>query len=81
MFSIGLIASVSVDFIRVKSYMNDKSTGKVNIIGGDVLESLEGKTVLIVEDLIDTGNATHFYRKEPLVAVQVELRGIEVATF
>lgn len=53
--SIGLIASVSVDFIRVKSYMNDKSTGKVNIIGGDVLESLEGKTVLIVEDLIDTG--------------------------
>lgn len=53
--SLGLIASVSVDFIRVKSYLNDKSTGKVNIIGGDVLESLEGKTVLIVEDLIDTG--------------------------
>jgi len=53
--SLGLIASVSVDFIRVKSYQNDKSTGKVNIIGGDVLESLEGKTVLVVEDLVDTG--------------------------
>jgi len=46
---------VSVDFIRVKSYENDKSAGEVNIIGLDKLDSLAGKNVLIVEDIIDTG--------------------------
>lgn len=44
-----------VDFIRLKSYQNDKSTGSVQVIGGDSLESLKGKNVLVVEDLIDTG--------------------------
>ena len=46
---------VSVDFIRVKSYENDQSTGEINIIGLDKLDNLTGKNVLIVEDIIDTG--------------------------
>merc|ERR1712062_867744 len=46
---------VSVDFIRVKSYENDQSTGEINIIGLDNLDNLTGKNVLIVEDIIDTG--------------------------
>ena len=46
---------VSVDFIRVKSYENAQSTGEINIIGLDKLENLNGKNVLIVEDIIDTG--------------------------
>jgi len=46
---------VSVDFIRLKSYENDKSSGEINIVGLDRMESLEGKNVLIVEDIIDTG--------------------------
>jgi len=46
---------VSVDFIRVKSYENDQSTGEINIIGLDNLDNLAGKNVLIVEDIIDTG--------------------------
>jgi len=46
---------VSVDFIRLKSYENDQSTGEINIIGLDNLDSLAGKNVLIVEDIIDTG--------------------------
>eukprot|EP01147_Barroeca_monosierra_P004114 gene4114-49_t len=44
-----------VDFIRCKSYENDESSGKVQIIGGDSLSSLENQNVLIVEDMIDTG--------------------------
>ncbi|TMS05386.1 hypoxanthine phosphoribosyltransferase 1, like [Larimichthys crocea] len=46
---------LTVDFIRVKSYCNDKSTNNVKVIGGDELSSLSGKNVLIVEDIVETG--------------------------
>jgi len=46
---------VSIDFIRLKSYENTESTGEVRVVGGDDLSSLEGKNVLIVEDIVDTG--------------------------
>lgn len=42
------------DFIKVKSYAGLESTGKVNISGIN-LRSIEGKSVLLVEDIIDTG--------------------------
>lgn len=42
------------DFIKVKSYEGVNSTGSVQITGGD-LAALEGKNVLVVEDIIDTG--------------------------
>lgn len=44
-----------VDFIRCKSYENEESSGKVQILGADKLSTLEGQNVLIVEDMIDTG--------------------------
>ncbi|XP_041366572.1 hypoxanthine-guanine phosphoribosyltransferase-like [Gigantopelta aegis] len=46
---------MSVDFIRLKSYVNDASGSKIEVIGGDNLENLCGKNVLVVEDIIDTG--------------------------
>ncbi|XP_048246068.1 hypoxanthine-guanine phosphoribosyltransferase isoform X3 [Haliotis rufescens] len=53
---------MAVDFIRLKSYRssygskeNDISTGNIEVIGGDNLANLEGKNVLVVEDIIDTG--------------------------
>ncbi|XP_033640066.1 hypoxanthine-guanine phosphoribosyltransferase-like isoform X1 [Asterias rubens] len=45
-----------VDFIRLKSYENDKSTGEIKVVGSDNLSDLKGKDVLIVEDIVDTGN-------------------------
>lgn len=39
---------------KVKSYEGVNSTGSVQITGGD-LGSLEGNNVLVVEDIIDTG--------------------------
>uniref|UniRef100_H2TSY1 Hypoxanthine phosphoribosyltransferase n=1 Tax=Takifugu rubripes TaxID=31033 RepID=H2TSY1_TAKRU len=42
---------LTVDFIRVKSYCNDKSSS-VKIIGGDELSSLSGKVRL---DIVETG--------------------------
>ncbi|XP_075960040.1 hypoxanthine-guanine phosphoribosyltransferase [Anarhichas minor] len=46
---------MTVDFIRLKSYCNEHSTGEIKVIGGDDLSTLTGKNVLIVEDIIDTG--------------------------
>ncbi|XP_036282732.1 hypoxanthine-guanine phosphoribosyltransferase-like [Pipistrellus kuhlii] len=46
---------MTVDFIRLKSYCNDQSTGDIKVIGGDDLSTLTGKDVLIVADIMDTG--------------------------
>ena len=46
---------MTVDFIKLKSYCNDRSTGAIKVIGEEDLSTLTGKTVLIVEDIIDTG--------------------------
>uniref|UniRef100_T2MHI0 Hypoxanthine phosphoribosyltransferase n=1 Tax=Hydra vulgaris TaxID=6087 RepID=T2MHI0_HYDVU len=46
---------IGLDFLRLKSYTNEES-GELKIMGVDALESLKGKNVLIVEDIVDTGN-------------------------
>lgn len=49
------------DFIKVKSYKGLNSVGSVQITGGD-LAALEGKNVLVVEDIIDTGGQSSYLR-------------------
>ena len=50
-----LTIPVSLDFMSVSSYGSDtKSSGVVKIIK-DLDEPLEGKNVIIVEDIIDSG--------------------------
>ncbi|KAJ8396118.1 hypothetical protein AAFF_G00021910 [Aldrovandia affinis] len=44
-----------VDFIRLKSYLNDQSTEDLHIVGGEDLSVLTEKNVLIVEAVVDTG--------------------------
>lgn len=51
---------VSLDFMSVSSYGNDtKSSGVVKIIK-DLDEPIEGKDVLIVEDIIDSGRTLYY---------------------
>ena len=51
---------VSLDFMSVSSYGDDtKSSGVVKIIK-DLDESIEGKDVLIVEDIIDSGRTLSY---------------------
>eukprot|EP00812_Abedinium_dasypus_P009715 NODE_3385_length_793_cov_778.420054.p1 GENE.NODE_3385_length_793_cov_778.420054~~NODE_3385_length_793_cov_778.420054.p1 ORF type:complete len:192 (-),score=53.81 NODE_3385_length_793_cov_778.420054:156-731(-) len=45
---------VRVDFLWLSSYADDHSTGKVKWHGGPQT-SLKGETVLLVDDLVDTG--------------------------
>ena len=50
---------VTLDFMSVSSYGDDtESSGYVQILK-DVDTSLEGKNVLVVEDIIDTGRTLH----------------------
>jgi len=51
----GMSIPLAPDFIRVQSYVDDQSSGNIQIHGIDNLASLSGKNVLIVEDIIDTG--------------------------
>jgi len=46
---------ISIDFIRLKSYQDDRSSGEVQIIGIENLEELRNKKIIIFEDIIDTG--------------------------
>lgn len=45
---------MEVDFINVTSYEGDHSTGKVKILY-DIKQSVEGRDIIFVEDIVDTG--------------------------
>lgn len=52
-----------IDFMCVSSYGNGtKSTGRVNIIK-DLSEAIDDMNVIIVEDIIDSGNTLNFIGK------------------
>lgn len=53
--------NVALDFMDVSSYEGTESTGKVKI-NKDVRDSIEGKDVIIVEDIIDTGRTLTYVR-------------------
>ncbi len=50
---------VEVEFVRVKSYCGTNTTGRVEVIM-DVSDSVRGKDVVIVEDIVDTGITMKF---------------------
>tara|TARA_Y100001970_G_C14112221_1_gene791526 strand:- start:46 stop:585 length:540 start_codon:yes stop_codon:yes gene_type:complete len=69
--------NIYVDFIKVSSYGDELvSTGKISLLA-DLSLDVKNKNILIVEDIIDTGNTIkflykHFLKKEP--------KSIKVAT-
>lgn len=66
----------SVDFIVASSYIGAQSSKKVNI-SKDVSLDVGGKDVLIVEDIIDTGNTLEFITKHIL---DKNARSVKVCT-
>lgn len=76
------------EFITISSYEGTDTTGEITLIT-DLRESIEGKDVLIVEDIIDTGRSMrylidHLRSKNPrtlkvcALADKAERREIEV---
>ena len=54
---------VSMDFMAVSSYGNETSSSGIVKIVKDLDESIEGKDVLIVEDIIDSGRTLSYLLK------------------
>lgn len=46
---------LAIDFMRVESYEKTTSSGTVRVIA-DLTQPIEGKDILIVEDIVDTGH-------------------------
>ena len=51
--------NIIFEFIEVSSYEGTESTGKVTL-HKDIKQSIEGKDVIIVEDIVDTGRTLDF---------------------
>lgn len=68
--------NVQLEFIEVSSYSGTESTGKI-ILKKDMGQDIEGKNVIIVEDIVDTGR-TLKYLKELLE--QRKPKKLETAT-
>ena len=65
-----------LDYIRVKSYSGTKSTGNLEIIGN--VPEVEGKDVIIVEDIIDTGKSLLEIKK---LFLAKKAKSVKVVTF
>jgi len=54
--------NLTMDFVRLSSYQGTTSTGKVAIHEDDV-SRLKGSKILIVEDIVDTGNTLIWFKE------------------
>jgi hypoxanthine phosphoribosyltransferase len=72
-FASDLLKSLSYDselhFIKLKSYEGTKSSGKIKLIL-DISAEISNRTVVIIEDIVDTGNTLnylieHLLKKNP----------------
>jgi hypoxanthine phosphoribosyltransferase len=54
---------LSCEFIKISSYSGMESTGKVMEVIG-IPASIEGRNVLVVEDIVDTGNSMAYLKKK-----------------
>jgi hypoxanthine phosphoribosyltransferase len=65
---------LSIDFLGVRSYGDSTSTSGVVRITHDLTRSVEGKHVLIVEDIVDTGLTIRFLMDSLLTRRPASLR-------
>jgi hypoxanthine phosphoribosyltransferase len=75
----------SVDFIAVASYQKSTSSGEVRMIS-DLRQSIEGRHILIVEDIVDSGTTLEYLssllrERNPVSVkscVMVSKKGVEI---
>lgn len=69
-------SNCEVSFVKLASYQGTTSTGKIKELVG-IQEDLKGKTVVILEDIIDTGNTLEEIFK---IFADKEVKALKVAT-
>ena len=52
--------SVSCEFMQISSYGDGQVSGKMELLLDLPRDKVEGKHLLIIEDIVDTGNSMHF---------------------
>ena len=66
--------NIEVQFLKVSSYQGTQSTGEMTT-AFDTLPALEGRDVILVEDIIDQGHTIHFlhekFSKLPVKSLRV----------
>lgn len=55
-------ANVEFEFIQLSSYEGTESTGKV-ILNQDFMNNIEGRDIIIIEDIVDTGRTLEFLKE------------------
>lgn len=69
-------SNCEVSFVKLASYQGTSSTGKIKELVG-IQENLKGKTVVILEDIIDTGNTLEEIFK---IFADKEVKTLKIAT-
>ena len=54
--------NVQFEFVEVSSYDGHESTGKIKL-NKDISSSIEGKDVIVIEDIVDTGRTLSYLKK------------------
>ena len=54
--------NVQFEFIEISSYEGHESTGKIKL-NKDISQSIEGKEIIIIEDIVDTGRTLSFLKE------------------
>jgi len=77
MFASDLMKEITIDceiqFIKMKSYAGMESSNKVEMLIGPTLE-VSGRTVIILEDIVDTGNTIKELVKQLHLVTPNEIR-------
>lgn len=67
MFASDLVKNIRLDceveFMKVSSYEGTSSTGLVREMIG-LSKSIEGRDVIVIEDIVDTGHTLHYIKEE-----------------
>ncbi|MCK5074847.1 MAG: hypoxanthine phosphoribosyltransferase [Calditrichia bacterium] len=67
-----------IDFIKISSYGNEmQSSGRINVIK-DFSAKLEGRHVIVVEDIVDSGLSVDFLRKKILAMKPASLKFVSL---
>ena len=51
-----------IDFIKISSYTNGSTSGKISLIH-DISMNISERDILIIEDIVDTGNSLAYLKK------------------